>query len=59
MVLPMVGSSFDLTVNQQTFIPIMAGEGLCVSCTGFLPDGTVPSQSSVVTAGGYFVPAPP
>ena len=57
LLLPMVNSGSSLAVTQQTFLPVAAGEGLYVICSGVTTDGTAPSQGARMTAGGYFVPA--
>ena len=59
LLLPMTASGSALAVTQETFIPVAAGEGLYVLCSGVAADGTSPSQGARMTAGGYFVPAVP
>ena len=59
MLLPMVASGSALAVNEATFLPLAAGEGLYATCSGVAADGTAPSQGARMTAGGYFVPVVP
>jgi hypothetical protein len=57
MLMPLVNSGSLLTGIQSPFLPLDAGEGLYVNCSGTAADGTEPSQGFRMTAGGYFVPA--
>jgi hypothetical protein len=57
MLVALVNTGSLLTGIESPFLPLAAGEGLYVICSGTAEDGTQPAQGFRMTAGGYFVPA--
>lgn len=57
MLIALVNTGSLLTGTESPFLPLAAGEGLYVICSGTAADGTQPAQGFRMTAGGYFVPA--